>query len=29
MDKTRVVNTLKEIDPANSQKYQKILSTVP
>ncbi len=26
MDKTRVVNTLKEIDPANSQKYQKILS---
>ena len=27
MDKTRVVNTLKEIDPANSQKYQKILTT--
>jgi hypothetical protein len=29
MDKTRVVNTLKEIDPANSQKYQKILSPTP
>jgi hypothetical protein len=27
MDKTKAVNTLKEIDPANSSKYQKILTT--
>ncbi|MHC1707584.1 MAG: DUF4835 family protein [Bacteroidales bacterium] len=27
MDKTKVVNTLKEIDPANASKYQKILTT--
>lgn len=27
MDKTKVVNTLKEIDPSNASKYQKILST--
>ena len=26
MDKNRVVNILKEIDPANGQKYQKILT---
>lgn len=26
MDKTKVVNLLKEIDPANSNKYQKILT---
>jgi hypothetical protein len=27
MDKTKAVNILKEIDPANSSKYQKILET--
>jgi len=27
MDKTKTVNILKEIDPANSSKYQKILET--
>ncbi|MCX6272920.1 MAG: DUF4835 family protein, partial [Bacteroidetes bacterium] len=27
MDKTKVVNTLKEIDPSNASKYQKILTT--
>jgi hypothetical protein len=25
MDKTKAVNILKEIDPANSSKYQRIL----
>lgn len=29
MEKTRVVNILKEIDPSNAQKYQKILTTTP
>lgn len=27
MDKTKAVNTLKEIDPSNSSRYQKILET--
>ncbi len=29
MDKTQAVNILKEIDPANAAKYQKILETKP